>query len=93
MPISGAIKLLRTVEVHRVVVAQAGIRGPGGGPAYVHTKTTPSSTWTVQHNLGRNPKIAVFVGGAEVFAPITYPDVNTAIIEFGSAESGQALCY
>ena len=41
-----------------VTVATAGPQGPGGGgAAYVHTQSTPATTWTINHNLGFRPTV------------------------------------
>ncbi len=43
-----------------VTVVEVGIQGPPGidgvtAASYAHTQSTPSSTWTINHNLGFRP--------------------------------------
>jgi hypothetical protein len=71
-----------------------GPAGPAGGVIrYVHTQSTASTTWTVNHNLGSRPLIAVFsAGGVEVDASILHISNNQAQISFNTAVTGTATC-
>lgn len=65
--------------------------GPKSQYAYTYYQTSASTTWTVNHNLGYNPIVRVFVGTEEVQpATVTFPDVNNAIITFATAQMGVA---
>ena len=90
---AGTTKLVRTTQTRRIAVALAGIRGPGGGPVYVHTQSVANSSWTVAHNLGRNPLVTLFVGGELVLGRVTFPTVNSALVEFSTPLTGTANCY
>lgn len=60
-----------------------GIPGTSGGVnAQVFTQDTPSSNWTIEHNLGRYPVIVVFdeAGNERPFVPVSTPDINTAVL-------------
>lgn len=83
-----------------VEVPSIGVRGPagedgppGGGPQYTHTQSVANSSWTVAHNLGRNPDVATIVGDEIVDGRVTYPTLDSALVEFSSSVSGVALCY
>ena len=72
-----------------------GAPGPSGaaGAKYLHTQASPSATWTVNHNLGVRPIIAVFsIGWVEVGANTTHTNENQAIIYFNTANAGFAVC-
>lgn len=62
-------------------------------PTYAYTfyQTDSSSTWTINHNLGYNPIVRVFIGTSEVQpASITHPSINQTIITFSSPQVGYA---
>lgn len=62
-------------------------------PTYAYTfyQGDASSTWVIDHNLGYNPIIRVFVGNQEVQpATITHNTVNRATITFTSPQAGYA---
>lgn len=72
--------------------------GGGGGsvnlPAYVHTQVSASTTWTINHNLGRNPLINLIVGGHVIWPDdIEYVTNDQVVVTFLSAVSGTANCY
>lgn len=81
-----------------VVVISLGPKGPAGptGPAgpdgrfYTHEQTTPSASWTVQHDLGRYVSVDVYVDDHVGLADIEAIDLNTLSITFPSAVSGIA---
>lgn len=50
---------------------------------YVHVQTTPSTTWTITHNMNKYPSITVVdSGGNEVKGANRYVDENTIEIKF-----------
>lgn len=58
--------------------------------AYEHYQTTPSTTWTVPHGLGRYPMVRVFVGNQEVQPEsVTFTTVDAITIEFTTPQVGQ----
>jgi hypothetical protein len=74
-----------------------GAQGPAGpvSPAtdatYVHTQLDPSITWTIVHNMGKNPSVStVDSGGTVVFGDVNYLDINTVIVSFGNPFGGRA---
>ncbi|VXC09178.1 hypothetical protein [Aeromicrobium sp. 9AM] len=82
-----------TPHVPNVVIAP--VVGPPGaaGGAFRFTQTVPASTWTIAHNLGRYPVFNLFPADSPntpVFTDVTYPDDNTAVVEWPTAVSGRA---
>jgi hypothetical protein len=68
--------------------------GGGSGPAFTFNQNSPSSVWVVFHNLARKPAITVIRSDNVVtFGQISYPNNQSALIQFTSAISGSALCY
>ena len=57
---------------------------------YVYTQTTPDTPWTITHHLGYNPSVTVIIGGEEVDADVTHPDLNTVLVTFAEPQSGTA---
>lgn len=75
-----------------VVLPVAGPPGPSGA-AFTFTQLAPAATWTIIHNLGRYPVFNLFLDEdptSPVYTDITYPDDNTAVVEWPSAVSGRA---
>jgi hypothetical protein len=59
--------------------------------AYTHAQGTPATTWTITHNLGWYPNVAIVdSSGAQVEGDITYVNVNTVSATFSAAFSGAA---
>ena len=62
----------------------------------VHTQNTPSTTWSIEHNLNKTSLAVdamVFIDGVlETAIPynIFYPDANNVIIEWTVARTGRA---
>jgi hypothetical protein len=60
---------------------------------YIHTQSTLSTTWTINHNLGRNPSISVFLAdGTEGIGTRVNNGLNSASITFAIAVNGTAYC-
>lgn len=78
-----------------VLVPVPGVQGPPGasGNTFVHVQSTPAATWTITHNLGTKPAVVLELASdpdALVFTDLTYPDLNTVVVEWPTAESGKA---
>lgn len=75
-----------------------GAPGPAGppGPAgatYIHTQSTASDTWTINHNLGVRPAVTLLTdGGAEFEAAVSHLDANTAVASMTIPLTGTARC-
>lgn len=74
-----------------------GPQGPPGAPgsapqAYVHDQGSASATWTVVHDLGYYPNVSVVdSGGTVVVGDVSYPSLNTVVINFTAAFGGKAF--
>ena len=72
----------------------AGPTGPSGAPggsSYLHTQSSASATWTINHNLGYNPIVALFTAGnVEFQGTITHTSVNQTVVSLVSAVTGTA---
>lgn len=76
-----------------VVRGPPGPAGPAGGGNYEHPQSIPSIVWTVPHNLGRHPTVAVTDHlGNLVIADTKYIDLNVVQITHGTAMTGFAYC-
>lgn len=84
----------RVEVVHQpvqVVVLTGGPRGEPGGSYYEHTQSTPSTTWTINHNLGYRPSVELrTTGGQEFDADIQHPTVNQVVVTLNTALAGYA---
>lgn len=82
----------------RVSIVTVGIQGPPGidgvtAASYVHTQATPSTTWTINHNLGFRPAVELYtVGGVEFDAEVVHVSNNQAIVYLVSSIAGSARC-
>lgn len=74
-------------------VRYSDVGGSGSGPAYTHDQDVASATWTITHELGRQPNVVVVVGDEVVEGVVSFLDSDTAVVEFASAQAGLAYCY
>jgi len=64
---------------------------PGPGGTYIFTQGTPSTTWTIAHNLNAYPSVTVVdTGGSEIIPTVVYTDANHLTLTFGAATTGKA---
>jgi hypothetical protein len=69
------------------------VEGGGGTPIYVHTQSSPSSTWSITHNLGTLfPIVTVYDGANNVIIPqeITSLTTSSLSITFPLSITGYA---
>lgn len=70
-----------------------GIPGPAGGATYTHTQSIAAAVWTVPHNLGRHPSVAVTDHlGNLVHPDVCYLDDDLVQITHGTPLTGFAYC-
>lgn len=90
---------VRIVVVEEPVkILTVGIQGPQGppGPAspgttYIYSQNTPSTTWTIAHNLGQYPSVTVVdSGGTVVLGDVTYNSADQITLTFGVSHGGKA---
>ncbi len=60
---------------------------------YLHTQGTAADTWSVAHNLGHEPIVAVRTqGGADIEAAVTHLSANNLVINLSAPLAGFARC-
>ena len=60
---------------------------------HVHYQGTASLVWTITHNLGWKPSIAVVdMSQNVVVGDVSYPSTNVAVVTFSGEFSGYAYC-
>jgi len=58
---------------------------------FTHIQGAASDTWTIVHNLNRNPSVTVIdSAGTEVFGDITFDSLDQVTLNFSAAFSGEA---
>ncbi len=74
-----------------------GPAGPPGPPGegvdlhYRHIQSTPASSWTIAHNLGKRPSVSVVdSAGTNIVGDFEYVDDNNCTLTFSSSFSGEA---
>ncbi len=95
---NGVPAIVRTqTAVPRVV--RVGVPGPQGAPGasgaggagYIHTQATPALTWTINHNLGFRPAVAVFNSGSvQVNAEVQHLSEHQTLVSFVLPTAGFA---
>lgn len=83
------------VKVEPVIpVVRVTAPGPQGSTAevfYVHTQSTASDTWTINHNLGGEPTAVVLdSAGTQCEGTFSYPSKNQMVITFTAPFTGTA---
>lgn len=67
-----------------------------GDKHYTHVQNTASSTWTINHNLGKIPAVQAFTGnipsGQQFEADIEHTNINQCKIYLSADDSGYAYC-
>ena len=90
-----------TAGTQGLTFAETGLRGPAGppgsaGPAgatFEHAQSSPSASWTVNHNLGFYPSVEVMdAARREVEADVLHISANQLIVSSASAFTGYARC-
>lgn len=65
--------------------------GGGSGSTYIHTQGEASATWTIEHNLGKYPSVAVVdSAGTKVETEVYYNSPNILTVSMKSAFKGKA---
>lgn len=77
-------------------IVSSGLQGPPGPPGesaatYIHTQSTPSSIWTINHNLGFKPSVELLdSGGNEFDADVLHTSNNQVIVYLNTEIAGIA---
>lgn len=63
----------------------------GGDKKYTHTQSSALSTWTINHNLGKNPAVSVVDSlNNLVICEVEYTSDNQVVLSFDNPHSGKA---
>ena len=82
-----------TVVEQAVTISEAvvGLPGTGGDLRYTHEQTTPSATWTIEHNLGKNPSVTIVdSSGNEWQTAVEHISANECVARFSAPFAGRA---
>jgi hypothetical protein len=99
--ISDTIEVIETGDssIEIIEVAEQGPQGPPGADTdaalagFTHDQSSPASTWTINHNLGRKPIITLLTTGfVEFEGQLTHMSDNQTIANFATAIAGTARC-
>lgn len=78
------------LDLAQVIV---GLAGPPGGTTYIHTQTIAAAVWTVAHNLGRRPSVAITDHlGNQIWPDVRWVDDNLVQVTHGTPLTGFAYC-
>jgi len=65
--------------------------GSSSGVAYLHTQSSASALWTINHNLGFRPTVSILdPGGNEIEADVRHTSANQLVITFAVPLAGLA---
>lgn len=79
------------IEVTEASPGPKGDPGEAGTGSFVYEQEAPSSTWTINHNLGFFPGVTVVdSGGTDVVGSITYVDEDNLYVTFNAPFGGTA---
>lgn len=63
-----------------------------GSSGFEFLQVSAASTWTINHNLGRNPSVTVLSpGGIEVEAQVNHTSLNQTVVQFKLPYAGKAV--
>lgn len=63
----------------------------GGGTTYIHTQASASSSWIINHSLGRRPSVTIVDSAGNVqIGEVLYTSDNSITVTFASAFGGYA---
>jgi len=84
-PTTASVNVKSTSNVTSVSVSR------GGDKNYVHEQSSPSTTWTVDHNLNKRVAISVVdSAGTVIICDVRYVSDNQVVLTFDAATSGNA---
>lgn len=70
-----------------------GDAGTGGDSSFLFTQSSPASSWTVPHNMGRYPHIDYISNDGKAWiADVEHVDLNSSVLTFPAPTSGKAAC-
>jgi len=88
---NGGDNIIVTPVINQITVASPGPQGNAAQVFYVHTQSSPSAVWTINHDLGAQPTAVVLdSAGTQCEGTFSYPSANQMVITFTAAFSGTA---
>lgn len=87
----GTVTVTKVVK-NTVVVDQGRLNAvdTANSTAYVHTQTTPASTWVINHGLSYNPSVTIVsTNGDLVHGDVNYSGAQQITINFSAPFSGR----
>lgn len=73
------------------ITGPPGPPGSGGGGTFVHTQSTPSASWVVNHNLNSVVSVQLIINGKVEYTDIDHGSPNQSTLTFPSPETGTAV--
>lgn len=89
----GGVQVVEVTAPSLVEVVEVIHPGPQGPPGvfYIHTQSIPSTTWTINHNLGFRPSVELLdAGSQEIDGEIAHPSVNQTVVKLNPSTAGVA---
>ena len=84
-PTTASVNVKSTSNVTSVSVSR------GGDKNYVHEQSSPSTTWTVNHNLYKRVAVSVVdSAGTLIICDVRYVSDSQVVLTFDAATSGNA---
>ena len=84
-PTTASVNVKSTSNVTSVSVSR------GVDKNYVHEQSSPSTTWTVNHNLNKRVSVSVVdSAGTVIICDVRYVSDNQVVLTFDAATSGNA---
>lgn len=78
--------LIKPVDNPPIVIIPNNAPGPPGPPGFsgmTFVQSTPSSIWTINHNLGFSPSVDLYTtGGLEMLATVHHTSLNQTLVTF-----------
>lgn len=75
-----------------LTILAAGASGLSAAGFYRHIQSTPSATWTINHELGFRPSVQVIdADGDDIDASIEHLDADTSVVSFITPIAGEAF--
>lgn len=89
--VTGETKNFTLGSVLSLVTGTINVPGEDEVESYVHTQSSASSTWTINHQLDKYPSVVIVDNDDNVVhGGINYQDKNTVVVTFSAAFAGKA---
>ena len=90
--VTGQTKNFSLSSFNTLVSGTINVPGQDEVDSYVHEQNSPSSVWTINHNLNKYPSIVLVDSDDDViYGEVNYESKNTILITLSAAISGKAF--